>query len=205
SPGPAPAPIAPASAPVLRARRPAARSEARITPPPPASLREQRGYAHADLFAIAEIGYHYLMNGALDLASTVFEGLYAIAPDESYFALALGLVRDREGDKQGALACYGRAAALDPRDPRPDVNRAEIAIERGDLGEARRLLESARAKAVGVGDERLETKASALLRHLAALAPMQGRVVDVTPHTPGRAIALREPARTAARVGGGAR
>jgi Flp pilus assembly protein TadD len=129
--------------------------------------------------AIAEIGYHYLMNGALELASVVFEGLHAIAPDESYFALALGLVRDREGDKESAVALYARAASLDPRDPRPDVNRAELAIERGDRAVAKALLESARKKAVGVGDERLEVKAAALLRHLSTLAPMQGRVIEL--------------------------
>src|SRR5262245_15161443 len=75
-------------------------------------------YAKNDLFAIAEIAYHYLFAGAPHLAYLLYDGVSALAPDEPSFALGLGLAADRMGDKQKARASYARAAALDAGDPR---------------------------------------------------------------------------------------
>lgn len=130
------------------------------------SLAETRGYAREDLLAVAEIGYHYLMNGGTKLALTLFEGLAAVAPREAYFALAVGLALDHEGDRHGALEWYTKAAQLDPTDARPDVNRAELYLELKDRGTAKKLLARALEKARRRGEETLEKKAAAMLSHL---------------------------------------
>src|SRR5688500_151518 len=117
-----------------------------------------------DLFAIAHVGHHYLLNGSYELATSIFEGLFAMSPEQPYFALALGLARDRSGDRLGAHRMYARASQLDPRDPRPDVNRAELFLESGDVARARLLL--ARALSKRGGDSMLREKAQALYSHV---------------------------------------
>jgi predicted Zn-dependent protease len=130
------------------------------------SLAELRGYAPADLIGVAQIGYHYLFNGGTALAQVLFEGLVGVAPDEGYFVLALGLTYDRLDRPADAAACYRRAAELCPADPRPDINRAELAIAAGDWAEARALLTGARRKAAAANDAPLERKAACMLHHL---------------------------------------
>lgn len=132
------------------------------------ALAERRGYDKEDLFAVAEIGYHYLMNGGIQLAVTLFEGLTAVAPNEPYFAMALALSLDHQGDKDDAMRWYDKAAALDPFDARPDLNRAELMLEAREIGAARELLQRAAAKAKRKGDEALDRKATAMLAHLRA-------------------------------------
>lgn len=121
---------------------------------------------HADLLVIAELGYHYLMSGGLDLAHEIFSSLEILAPQEPYFPLALALVADRMGDKSRAHRAYERAARLAPSDPRPDLNRAELFIEAGDRESARALLTRALEKARRARSAALAAKAEGLLRHL---------------------------------------
>lgn len=127
------------------------------------SIAETRGYSDDELYALAEVGYHYIRNGGLRLALVIFEGLTAIKPEEPYFWLALGLVTDYLGDKSRAHRCYKHAGKLDPADPRPDLNVAELHIERGDKKTAIAYLRRASQKARRAGDEALENKANALL------------------------------------------
>ncbi|MCC7384685.1 MAG: tetratricopeptide repeat protein [Deltaproteobacteria bacterium] len=129
-------------------------------------LREARGYTRAELFAIAEIGYHYLLNGGVRLAHVIFEGLVAVAPEEAYFALALGLTLDRQERIDEAASAYRRAAELDPADGRADVNLAELLLLGGDEAGARAHLDRARQKATAGGDQALAKKATALLTRL---------------------------------------
>jgi len=131
-----------------------------------APLGVARGYAKADLTAVAEIAYHYLMSGGLRLALTLFEGLVAVAPNEPYHHLGLGLALDRLDDKAGAEARYRRAGKLDRRDPRPDINRAELHLEVGNRAEAKKLLVRGLAKAEAAHDPALIQKAGGMLRHL---------------------------------------
>jgi Flp pilus assembly protein TadD len=104
------------------------------------TLAEVRGYRREDLFALAEIAYHYLLSGGVRIAEIVFAGLVAIEPREAYFALALGMCHDRQGRREQAIAEYARASRLDPKDPRPRINMAELALEAGDRAKARQLL-----------------------------------------------------------------
>jgi Flp pilus assembly protein TadD len=139
------------------------------------TIAEARGYQRGDLYAIAEIAYHYLMSGGTGLAVALFEGLCAISPKEAYFALGLGLALDHDGQKRSAFDSYTRAAELDPMDGRPDVNRAELLIESGDRAGARRLLSSGALKARRRRDEALERKAQAILAHLSPARSTDGR------------------------------
>ena len=114
------------------------------------SIASARGYDREDLFAIAEIGYHYLFMGGLQMALTLFEGLTAIAPDEAYFALALGLTYDRLSDFAAANQWYMRASG-------PGPHRGARGYQPGralpaDRGPARR------AGALGPGGEESATQ-----------------------------------------------
>jgi predicted Zn-dependent protease len=129
----------------------------------PRTLKDARGYSSRDLHALAEVAYHYLFSGGERIAEVFFEGLSAIAPDEAYFALALGLTYDRLGKTEAAWASYRRAAALDPEDPRAELNLAELALERGDNREARTRLLAALGKAKRRRELELVRKAEALL------------------------------------------
>jgi Flp pilus assembly protein TadD len=130
------------------------------------TLANERGYSQDDLFAIAEIGYHYLFSGGLTLALTIFEGLTAVAPKESYFALALGLTHDHLENRNEANKWYKLASDLDPTDGRADVNRAELFLQSGDKASAKKLLSRGAQKARAKGDLTLARKAMALINHL---------------------------------------
>jgi predicted Zn-dependent protease len=131
------------------------------------SLAEARGYAREDLYAIAEIAYHYLFNGGLRLALVLYEGLTAVAPDEAYFALALGLTQDHLRNQEAALHWYQRAGALDPEEPRADLNQAELFLQNGQVEKAQLLLERGLDKSEARQDAALSRKARALLKHIA--------------------------------------
>jgi Tfp pilus assembly protein PilF len=126
-------------------------------------LAEARGYAASDLWAIAEVGYHYLRSGGYRLAAVIFEGLAALQPDEPYHQLALGLAQDHLGEDAAARAAYEKALRLDPADPRPELNLAELSLAGGDHARARLLLARAHGKALARGDAALARKAAALL------------------------------------------
>lgn len=130
------------------------------------NLARARGYEPEDLLAIAEIAWHYLMSGGLKLALTLYEGLTAVAPEEPYFALALGLTFDRMNEAKQADTWYRTAGRLDPKDGRPDINRAELCLEAGDRARAMKLLARGASKANVAGDLALARKADALLEHL---------------------------------------
>lgn len=130
------------------------------------SLAEVRGYSLEDLYAIAEIGYHYLFAGGLNLSLTIFEGLTAVAPNEAYFALALGLTHDHLDNRAEANRWYKKAAELDPSDGRADINRAELYLAAGDRKSAKKLLGRGAKKARVKGDQMLARKAMALINHL---------------------------------------
>jgi Flp pilus assembly protein TadD len=130
------------------------------------SLQQIRNYSRQDLYAIAEVGYHYLFSGGIDIARALFEGLAAIAPDEAYFALAMGLTTDHQGLTEEAERWYARASQLDPHDGRADVNRAELYLQRGDFANARTLLARGVKKSRIRQDLALERKAAALLKHI---------------------------------------
>jgi Flp pilus assembly protein TadD len=157
-------PAQPAQAIAMNASSSAVKALAR---PGGRNIAQQRGYQRQDLYAIAEIAHHYLFSGGTEVARALFEGLVAVAPEESYFALGLGLTHDHLGEIEQAARWYKLAGDLDPKDGRPDINRAELYLERRDYEKARQLLVRGAEKARRRRDVPLERKAMALIAHLA--------------------------------------
>ena len=131
-----------------------------------ASIAETRGYQAEDLQALAEVGYHYIRNGGYKLAAVIFEGLTTIVPGEVYYALALGLTKDYLGDKAEARHHYERALKLDPKDPRPEINLAELELEAGNKKRALARLQRGLQKAKRAQDQALQGKAEAMIELL---------------------------------------
>jgi len=102
--------------------------------PPP--LRVRSGVHHVDVLLDA---------GRSHDALTLAESLDRAAPRSAAVANRLGLVRFAVGDVDGARAAFARARSLDPRDPSPLINLARMARARGELPDARTLLEQALA------------------------------------------------------------
>jgi tetratricopeptide (TPR) repeat protein len=141
------------------------RSVAKSAPalPDSGSAARAQGYSKAELFAVAEIGRSYLESGGYGLACVIFEGLEAIDPDEHYFVMALGLTKDRLGEKAEAMRCFRRARQIDPSDARAELNLAELMVEDGKKQDGLRLVRSALQKANARCEQALADKAAALL------------------------------------------
>ena len=129
-------------------------------------LKEARGYRKRDLQTIAKVAHHYLFTGAHEVALAIYDGLAALDPAEAHYALGLGLAHDRMRNAGAAHEWYQRAETLNRCDGRPDVNRAELFLQDGELKNARQLLASGQRKAAAVGDTDLEQKAAAILAHI---------------------------------------
>ncbi len=127
------------------------------------TIAEARGYQEGVLYALAGVGYHYIRNGGYKLAEVIFQGLTEVSPSEAYFALALGLTQDYLGKKESARVHYGRALKIDPQDPRPELNLAELDLEAGHKSRAIERLRRAERKAEQGGRIALQNKAQALL------------------------------------------
>lgn len=126
------------------------------------TIREARRMPKRELFAIAEIAYHYVRCGGFRLAAVIFDGLAAIDPDEPYFALGMGLVSDRLDDRDAAIRWYERARRLDPTDGRADLNLAELLLGSRHHARALQLLETSAHKAATRGDDDVARAAAAL-------------------------------------------
>lgn len=129
-----------------------------------ATLRDVRGYSDGELHAIARTAYFFYYQGRLEEARTLFQGLYAIDPTDSYFAKALAVVELACGNAAGALQAYDVAVKIDPKDAAAYVGRAEVKLAQGQKTSAAEDLR----KAEKVADEKsqIKPKVSAMLRFL---------------------------------------
>ncbi len=109
----------------------------RETPP---ALRERSEVYHVDVLLDAGRGH-----AALSLAET----LGRRSPRSADAQNRLGLARFAVGDVEGAAEAYRAASEIDPSDPSPVINLAQVSRARGDLPGARALLE----RALGVDRE----------------------------------------------------
>lgn len=98
-----------------------------------ATLMEIKGYSAEELFYIAQHGYTLFLNGKIQDAQTVFEGLVAIDPRNDYYYRALGVVYHRRGDAERALRQFTNALKVSPSSVAAYVNRAEVHISRRDF------------------------------------------------------------------------
>jgi type III secretion system low calcium response chaperone LcrH/SycD len=129
-----------------------------------ATLKEVRGYSDEELFSIARTAYYFFYQGKISEARTLFQGLYAVNPLDSYVAKALGVVEHAAGNAQGALAAFDVALKISPQDPAAYVGRAEVKISLGQKSQAVDDLK----RALGLSREEpdLNAKISALLSAL---------------------------------------
>ncbi len=125
-----------------------------------ATLKEVRGYSDEELYAVARAAYAFFHQGKIAEARTLFQGLFAVNPRDPYFARALAVVEYASGNSDGAIAAYDVASKLDPNDIAALVGRAEVLLA---TNQRQRAAEDLKRAVAGKGDERLKTKAKALL------------------------------------------
>jgi tetratricopeptide (TPR) repeat protein len=131
------------------------------------TLKEIKGYADSELFAIARIGYFFLMQGRNEEARILFEGLVAVDPHNDYYYRALGVIFQKIGDSERALRQYSYAIRINPPSPHAYVNRAEIYLSLEQHAEAEQDLRQA-LDHISPQDQQLSQKAWALYRVVAA-------------------------------------
>lgn len=101
-----------------------------------ATLMEIKGYTAEELYFIAQHGYTLFLNGKIQDAQVVFEGLVAIDPRNDYYYRALGVVYHRRGDAERAIRQFSNALKVAPNSVAAYVNRAEVHISRRDFDAA---------------------------------------------------------------------
>jgi type III secretion system low calcium response chaperone LcrH/SycD len=129
-----------------------------------ATLREVRGYTDDELYAIAKTAYFFFYQGRVNEARTLFQGLYAVNPTDSYFAKALGVVELAAGNSAGALAAYDVAIKLSPNDAQAYVGRAEVKLAMGQKAQAMEDLR--RVSMLAPEDDPVARKAAAMVSAL---------------------------------------
>jgi tetratricopeptide (TPR) repeat protein len=100
------------------------------------TLKEVKGYADDELYAIAHQGYFFLLQGKNEEARTIFEGLIAIDPRNDYYYRAVGVIYHKLGDADRALRAFTNASRLAPSNLAAFINRAEVYIALGRRREA---------------------------------------------------------------------
>jgi len=100
------------------------------------TLKEVKGYSDDELYAIAHQAYYFLLQGKLDEAKTIYEGLNAIDPRNDYYYRALGVIYHRGGDAERAIKAFTHATRCAPSNLAAFINRAEVLIASGRKREA---------------------------------------------------------------------
>lgn len=100
------------------------------------TLQELNGITGAEMVDIARLGYQLYENGRYADAKTVFSGLSALDPGESYYLTALGAIHLAENDLDSGLKCFDRAIVVNPDDLAAHANRGELHLSQGRLTEA---------------------------------------------------------------------
>ena len=133
------------------------------------SLKQIVGLSTQELYAVASQGYHFFLQGKLQPARVIFEGLVAVDPRNAYYYRALGAIYWREGESQKAIKQFTYAIRVAPRDVSSGVtkctplpSRAEVYVANKEFGRARDDLQKAIEKA-GPSETALVKKANAIL------------------------------------------
>ena len=126
------------------------------------SLKQIVGLSTQELYAVATQGYHFFLQGKLQPARVIFEGLVAVDPRNAYYYRALGAIYWREGESQKAIKQFTYAIRVAPNDISSYVNRAEVYVADKEFKRAQADLNKALEKA-GPNDAALSKKAQAIL------------------------------------------
>jgi len=139
------------------------------------SLGAAADWTPEDLRIVADLAWGLAEQGRNEEALTIFEGLAVLAPTTPYFQSALGALKMRMGDIDGALTHLDAALASDPADAAALVNRGEIYARVGKRADALQSLEA--AISLSASSDRsgpVTTRARALIRRLAEETTVQG-------------------------------
>ncbi len=101
------------------------------------SLGAAMNWTAHEIRLVVDLAYSLAEQGRDREAIIAFEGLSALAPATAYFQSALGGLKLRVGDWQGALTHLNRALASDPRDTYAMVNRGEVYLHLGNRAAAK--------------------------------------------------------------------
>lgn len=129
-----------------------------------ANLRDIYGYTEDELYGIAGQGYILMMEGKLEPAKAIFEGLVALDPKNDYYYRALGVLYHRLGDGERAMKQFGYAIKVAPNDLISYVNRAEIAVQQKNFTAAEEDLRQVILLGSREPDHPMVQKAGALLK-----------------------------------------
>jgi len=126
------------------------------------TLQEAKGYTAEELHAVAQQGYTLFLNGKIQDAQVVFEGLVAIDPRNDYYYRALGVIFHKLGDAERAIKQFSYAIQVNPKSAAAWVNRAEVHLSLGKSADAGNDLRKA-LEVVTPREPQLARKARALL------------------------------------------
>lgn len=104
---------------------------------------ELTGLTMQEAYSFAEIAYNLFEQGKYDQAQTIVEGLVISNPYDGYFHGLLGAIYGRKGMHEEASEEYTIAIDLDPTNISAFVNRAEIALQHGEIEKALKDLKKA--------------------------------------------------------------
>ncbi len=126
------------------------------------SLLEIMGLNSEELYAISSQGYTFFLQGKIQPARVIFEGLVAIDPKNAYYYRALGVIYWRGQEPQKALKQFTYAIRVAPAEVASYINRAEVFVANKQFDDARSDLQHALENA-RPSDEALSRKARAIL------------------------------------------
>jgi tetratricopeptide (TPR) repeat protein len=138
---------------------------------------EAMDLTRSEAFGIAQNAYRLFEFGQHQRARKIVEGLVVLNPRVGAFHALLGAMAGRMGDDAAAEAGYSAALAVEPENLAARVNRAEMRLKSGNLGDALEDLVAAtkidpRAKtALGKRAQSLARVTSQALRELLKKAP----------------------------------
>ena len=127
------------------------------------SLKQIVGLSTEELYAVATQGYHFFLQGKLQPARVIFEGLVAVDPRNAYYYRALGAIYWREGESEKAIKQFTYAIRVAPQDISSYVNRAEVYVADKEFARAQVDLNKAIEKG-GPSETALLKKARAILK-----------------------------------------
>jgi len=141
---PAPAPAAPAAgtATALTPGASSAKKEASLFKKLQQIARHEITWAEAmdltrsEAFGIAQNAYRLFEFGQTARGRKIVEGLVVLNPGVGAFHALLGAMAGRMGDEAAAEASYSAALAVEPDNLAARVNRAEMRLKAGNLGDA---------------------------------------------------------------------
>ena len=153
---------------------------------------EAMDLTRSEAFGIAQNAYRLFEFGQHNRGRKIVEGLVVLNPKVGAFHALLGAMAGRMGDEAAAEAAYTAAIGVEPDNLAARVNRAEMRLKAGNLGDALDDLVAAtkidpRGKtALGKRAQSLARVTSQALRELLKKAPTSKSAATSTKPVPRR-------------------